>query len=105
MRWRTLLLLVIFAGSIALAKADDPKPTRPWLGVHVSANHGTDLEKLSQSVPALGKLGINSLIVEVNYGFAFQSHPELFGLVQSRRSRLEPSVICAEPMAFGLSRL
>ena len=40
------------------------RTTRPW----------TDWPK---QLPQLAKLGINCLILEVNYGFEFQSHPEL----------------------------
>ena len=37
-------------------------------------NRWTSLER---QLPALAKLGINCVILEVNYGFDFESHPEL----------------------------
>jgi len=42
-------------------------------------NHNTDedLELLCEYIPELYELGINMLIIEVNYGFFFTSHPEL----------------------------
>jgi hypothetical protein len=49
-----------------------------WRGLHV-INYGSDaaLEELGKEIPTLAKMGINVLILEVNYGFAYQSHPEL----------------------------
>ena len=35
------------------------------------------LDRLAKQLPQLAKMGINCLILEVNYGFEFQSHPEL----------------------------
>lgn len=51
----------------------------PWIGVHVSAGGAKDIEKLRASVPALAKIGVNALIIEVDYNFTFASHPELSG--------------------------
>jgi outer membrane protein assembly factor BamB len=48
-----------------------------WVGVHVSATNGRNLEQVRQSIPGLAKLGINALVLEVDYGFLFASHPEL----------------------------
>lgn len=36
-----------------------------------------DLNDLSQQLPSLARMGINCLILEVNYGFEYRSHPEL----------------------------
>ena len=35
------------------------------------------LNRLAKQLPQLAKMGINCLILEVNYGFEFESHPEL----------------------------
>ena len=35
------------------------------------------LDRLGSQLPELSKLGINCLILEVNYSFEFRSHPEL----------------------------
>ncbi|HEX40447.1 MAG TPA: hypothetical protein ENN81_00080 [Phycisphaerales bacterium] len=50
---------------------------RPWVGVHVLAGSGDKVEELAGAVEALAKAGINCLVVEVNYGYEYKSHPEL----------------------------
>lgn len=49
----------------------------PWMGVHVLVHSQSGLDQLAQQLPALSKRGVTHLIVEVNYSFDFQSHPEL----------------------------
>jgi hypothetical protein len=77
---RVLPCALAVAVSIATTAVTAAPPTaaKPWHAVHV-INYGSDeaLDKLAEQLPALAKLGINCLIVEVNYGFDFQSHPEL----------------------------
>ena len=52
--------------------------SKPWCGLHVAAfTNDKDLEILSRQLPKLAELGINVLILEVNYNFEFKSHPEL----------------------------
>ena len=55
------------------------KPHKPWIGVHVTVSNAIAMEKLRTSIPALGKMGINALVLEVDYGFAFASNPEMVG--------------------------
>ena len=60
-------------------RADAP-PTadKPWRALHViSYNDDQSLARLEGQLPQLAELGINCLILEVNYRFEFQSHPEL----------------------------
>jgi hypothetical protein len=40
-------------------------------------NDDDDLEKLTEDLPKLAEMGINFVILEVDYHFEFQSHPEL----------------------------
>lgn len=56
------------------------KPGEPWRALHL-IGFGTDddLKLLGTQVPGLAQLGINTIILEVNYSFAYQSHPELRG--------------------------
>jgi hypothetical protein len=57
---------------------DAARKSGPWCGLHVINFHNDkDLETLGRQVPALAALGVNVLILEVNYNFAFKSHPEL----------------------------
>ena len=51
--------------------------TTHWLGVHLGLAHDAGVDKLIEELPALVQMGINVLVVEVNYGFAYASHPEL----------------------------
>src|SRR5437660_10368761 len=73
------LLMLAWPGCLA---ADETtavaKPaTRPWLGVHVGAGGKKGLEKFSRCIPGLGKLGVNALVLEIDYGFEFESRPEM----------------------------
>jgi hypothetical protein len=80
---RTATLVLALAAGLGPARAGPaaPKPAKqaaPWRGLHV-INYTTDqdLEVLGRQVPGLARLGLNVLIVEVNYSFRFRSHPEL----------------------------
>lgn len=48
-----------------------------WRGVHVLCHGNGTVRELESALPALAAAGVNVLILEVNYGFAFDSHPEL----------------------------
>lgn len=71
----SLFLLTLIATS---AVGAGPKRGEQWRALHlIGAGSDADLEVLGRSIPVLAALGINVLIVEVNYNFSFQSHPEL----------------------------
>lgn len=53
------------------------KSTRPWLGVHVMLTGRNQTLGLTEAVPGLAEVGINAIVAEINYGFQYQSHPEL----------------------------
>ncbi|HEY2588217.1 MAG TPA: family 20 glycosylhydrolase, partial [Tepidisphaeraceae bacterium] len=59
-----------------IAHSADRYP-QPWIGVHVGVNNSKDVERLEKAIPALGKMGVNAIVIEVNYSFQFKSHPEL----------------------------
>lgn len=48
-----------------------------WRGVHLSVHSDAQAAELQAALPQLADVGVNVLIVEVDYSFAFQSHPEL----------------------------
>jgi hypothetical protein len=48
-----------------------------WRGVHLSVHNDTQAGQLLEAMPKLAAAGVNLLIVEVNYDFEFDSHPEL----------------------------
>ena len=54
------------------------KTTKPIRGLHLlDYNTDIDLDTLGQKLESLSKLGVNVIILEVDYNFAFKSHPEL----------------------------
>jgi hypothetical protein len=76
---RTLLAFLVLALTPGLALADEPARKAPkWCGVHLIVfRSDKDLDILASQLPKLAALGVNVLILEVNYNFQFQSHPEL----------------------------
>jgi hypothetical protein len=57
------------------AKSKNPKP---WRAVHLlDYNSDSALDALATNLEALAKQGMNVIILEVDYNFAFKSHPEL----------------------------
>lgn len=55
--------------------ASEPGPYRR--GIHLMVQTDTDAVALAEAVPQLAGMGTTDLIVEVNYGYAYESHPEL----------------------------
>ncbi|MEK7674271.1 MAG: family 20 glycosylhydrolase [Verrucomicrobiota bacterium] len=48
-----------------------------WRGVQLSVSDDRAAETLAGQLPKLATLGVNALVIEVDYNFAFDSHPEL----------------------------
>ncbi len=48
-----------------------------WRGVHLGLHSDEQGAALMEQLPKLSKLGVNVLVVEVNYAFDYQSHPEI----------------------------
>jgi hypothetical protein len=55
-----------------------PSPKK-WLGIHLGLSNPAQVKELLRIIPDLAGLGMNTLVVEVNYNFAFAAHPELRG--------------------------
>ena len=54
------------------------KQSKPWRALHLlDYNNDSALDALGQNLENLSKQGINVIILEVDYNFAFKSHPEL----------------------------
>lgn len=65
--------------------------SKTWRGVHVMLGSSNAASDLVAELPELAALGINALVLEINYAFAFASHPELRNggaLTQEQASRL-----------------
>jgi Glycosyl hydrolase family 20, catalytic domain len=56
----------------------ESKRSKPWRAIHL-LDYNTDsaLEALGENLEILAKQGINVIVLEVDYNFAFKSHPEL----------------------------
>ena len=50
---------------------------RRWRGVHLMVNNDGAVTALKEQLPKLAAVGVNALMLEVNYNFEFKSHPEL----------------------------
>jgi hypothetical protein len=48
-----------------------------WRGVHVMVGNTNAASELMAELPELAALGINAVVLEIDYSFAFESHPEL----------------------------
>jgi hypothetical protein len=48
-----------------------------WRGVHLWLDNNRDAQALVQTLPALAAAGANTVVLEINYSFEFQAHPEL----------------------------
>jgi hypothetical protein len=68
-------------GVLAGTAAAEPRRVQvegPWRAVHLlNFQNDEDLRKIEAELPALAALGVNVLVLEVDYGFEFRSHPEL----------------------------
>jgi len=71
-----LFLLLFVIGTTA--EANVGLESKPWRAVHLlDYSNDTELDALGQNLQNLTKQGINVIIIEVDYNFAFKSHPEL----------------------------
>ncbi|HVP91121.1 MAG TPA: family 20 glycosylhydrolase [Terriglobales bacterium] len=82
-RFSTISLLIaaftLLLTSCAPKPATTPLvPKRPLvLGMHAICETDADAKVLTGEVPDLARLGVNLLICEVDYWYAYESHPEL----------------------------
>jgi Glycosyl hydrolase family 20, catalytic domain len=80
-------LTMIALGFPCAAAGQGPGTAKPatgtageWRGIHMMSPGRQGLPLLKRAIAEkLAPMGVNVLILEVNYGFAFRSHPELGG--------------------------
>ena len=74
-----LVVQLIVSGAVTADEAGSaPKVAEPWRAVHLGGYlNDAHLEQLIEHVPILADMGINVIILEVDYAFNFKSHPEL----------------------------
>jgi len=84
--FRVLLILLCAAtyGGCAAQTKSTLKANRgrdlPWRGVHILSPGKSKLPAVKRMISeALAPMGVNVLVFEVDYGFEYQSHPELRG--------------------------
>lgn len=73
-----LIAMLFIAGCSSSRLSVGPQQGEKWRAIHLlNYNSDRDLVELEQLVPKLDSLGINVIILEVDYHFEFESHPEL----------------------------
>ena len=80
-RWAFVLALFCWAAGVHTEAGEwlDAWRTtnRVWRGVHLMVNNDEAVTALEDQLPKLAAVGVNTLILEVNYNFDFESLPEL----------------------------
>lgn len=73
-----ILFLIISVAGTSVSASGDEKRSKPWRALHL-LDYSSDsaLEALGPNIETLAKQGVNVIILEVDYNFAFRSHPEL----------------------------
>jgi hypothetical protein len=83
-----ICVLTILCSSCALTAGQSPN----WRGLHVLMTSQDKTEQLTTVVGELAKLGINVIIAEINYGYEYESHPELQGKNPSKKEQIKKLV-------------
>ncbi len=80
---RALFIALVVAASIpglSAAWIDGWRLQNPiWRGAHVLVRNPAFVRDLEASLPALTNAGLNVLVVQIDYGLAFDQHPEVRG--------------------------
>jgi hypothetical protein len=74
-----IVLLLLFTGcrNVAPTGSSAAPATETWRGVDVPVRDDQQLGALEHQLPQFAADGVNAMVIEVNYSFDFQSHPEL----------------------------
>ena len=78
MKIRRIIILMVFPALLWGCSASIDKENKTWVTMHF-LDYGTDqdLAKLGNQMAGLSEIGVNTVILEVDYGFRYESHPEL----------------------------
>lgn len=94
MKRATLVLAISTLVSVATAHAgewlDSWRATNHiWRGVHLWVDDDGDAKALVEALPKLAATGANVVVLEINYSYAFESHPDLRkrGFIRKERAR------------------
>jgi hypothetical protein len=81
MKVKCFLLIICLLSTVSLAQDNVDVSAHgikePWRGVHLGIGNKTAVVQLTGVVPRLARLGVNVIVGEINYGYQYQSHPEL----------------------------
>ena len=77
MRILLSLLLVLALTGCRTTQPNAQPTSESWRGVDVPVNNDKELDRVEQDLPKFAASGVNVVVVEVNYNFEFESHPEL----------------------------
>lgn len=76
MKIRCVCMAVCFL-SMAVGLQAKQNSNEPWRGVHLSIGNQRAVDQLIGVVERLAEMGVNVIVGEINYGYEYQSHPEL----------------------------
>ncbi len=78
MRLLSFVLVWLSLAPLASAGSRQPRVEEPWVALHLlHFQNDADLATIEAQLPDLAARGVNVLVLEVDYGFEFRSHPEL----------------------------
>ncbi|MBN2353750.1 MAG: family 20 glycosylhydrolase [Spirochaetales bacterium] len=99
---RLSLLALWAAAGPAGGVSDLPAESRPvrYFGVHYLVGSRSDFDVLLGELPDAARIGVNLLILEVDYNFEFVSHPELRG--ESPVSRADAKKLASACRRLGV---
>src|SRR3954454_21860186 len=93
--WGVLFLTAAFAPAQEPGAATSPATA--WRAVHLMAPGRDEIPALKKTIDeGLKPLGINAVVLEINYGFRYQSHPELGDGGWSRTDARDLAAYCRE---------
>jgi hypothetical protein len=79
-RTPALLLTLLVATLLSACRSTKPAhaAVQPsWRGVHLFVQSNEAADSLTENLPKLAAIGVNAVVVEVNFSYDFKSHPEL----------------------------
>ena len=87
------LLLPGFVLLVSIAPRAFPvQQSQPWLGVHVLMTSRDKTIQLTEVIDQVADLGINVIVAEINYGYEYESHPDLRAASFSSKEHVEKLV-------------
>jgi len=85
-------LVICIVPTLFASCALPAKQSQPWRGVHILMTTQDKTEQLTEAISGLADLGINVIIAEINYGYEYQSHPQLRADNPSKKEQIKKLV-------------